>query len=119
MALLTKSSFLAHCAFLPTIAVTEVVNCDLSGTPVTFAIDEAQFAPAYNLNEPERRRITSVQMGDATFPAEPIMMGDVRGFWAEGLAGSDVMMVMRADGSAVYADPRAGERLTGTCEVAQ
>ena len=105
------------CATLAGPAVAEVVTCDLSGTAVRFEIDRAQFAPAVDLAEPPRRRITTVQMGDAQFPAEPIMMGDVRGFWAEGLAGSDVMMVMQADGSAVYADTRAGTRLTGTCEV--
>jgi hypothetical protein len=99
--------------------MAEVVTCDLSGIPVRFAIDLAQFAPAQDLADPPKRRITTVQMGDALFPAEPILMGDVRGFWAEGLAGSDVMMVMQADGSAIYADTRAGERLTGTCEVIQ
>ncbi len=99
--------------------MAEVISCDLSGVPVRFEIDRTQFAPAIDKNEPERRRVTTVQMGDAQFPAEPILMGDVRGFWAEGLAGSDVMMVMQGDGSAVYADTRAGERLTGTCEVLQ
>ena len=107
------------CATLSGPAVAEVIACDLSGVPIQFAIDRAQFAPALDLAEPPRRRITTVQMGDATFPAEPILMGDVRGFWAEGLAGSDVMMVMQGDGSAVYTDARAGERLTGTCEVLQ
>jgi hypothetical protein len=107
------------CATLSGPAVAEVVSCDLSGTRVQFAIDRAQFAPALDLAEPPRRRMTTVQMGDAQFPAEPILMGNVRGFWAEGLAGSDVMMVMQADGSAVFADMRAGERLTGSCEVMQ
>ena len=111
------SAFL--CATLSSSAMAETISCDLSGTPVQFDIDRAQFAPAMDLSEPPRRRITTVQMGDAIFPAEPIMMGDVRGFWAEGLAGSDVMMVMQGDGSAVYADTRAGQRLTGTCEVVQ
>ena len=107
------------CATLSGPAMAEVVTCDLSGTLVRFEIDRAQFAPALDLAEPPRRRVTTVQMGDAQFPAEPIMMGDVRGFWAESLAGSDVMMVMQADGSAIYTGARAGERLTGTCEVLQ
>jgi hypothetical protein len=107
------------CATLSGPALAEVVSCDLSGTPVEFAIDRAQFAPPLDLAEPPRRRITTVQMGDTQFPAEPILMGEVRGFWAEGLAGSDVMMVMQADGSAIYSDARAGRRLTGTCEVLQ
>ncbi len=107
------------CASLSGPAAAEVVICDLSGIPVQFEIEREQFAPPLDLAEPPRRRITTVQMGDAEFPAEPILMGDVRGFWAEGLAGSEVMMVMQADGSAVYANTRAGERLTGTCEVLQ
>lgn len=107
------------CATMAGPSLAEVVSCDLSGVPVRFEIDRTQFAPAIDKDEPARRRITTVQIGDAQFPAEPIMMGDVRGFWAEGLAGSDVMMVMQGDGSAVYADSRAGERLTGTCEVLQ
>ena len=105
------------CASLASSVMAETVICDLAGTPVSFAIDRSQFAPAYHKNEPAQRRVTTVQMGAATFPAEPIMMGDIRGFWADGLGGSHVMMVMQADGSAVYANTRDGVRLTGTCEV--
>ena len=107
------------CATMSGPAMAEVINCDLSGTPVRFEIDLTQFAPALDQNEPPKRRLTTVQMGSARFPAEPIVMGNVRGFWAEGLAGSDVMLVMQADGSAIYSDARAGERLTGFCEVMQ
>ena len=107
------------CATLAGPAMADVVTCDLSGTPVAFEIDGSQFVDAYNPNEPERRRVTLVQMGQATFPAEPIMMGDVRGFWAEGMGGSDIMMVMQGDGTAVYSDARAGQRITGTCTVTQ
>ena len=109
----------ALCAAMTSPAMAEVVSCDLSGTPIRFEIDRAQFAPAIDTEEPTRRRITTVQMGNALFPAEPILMGEVRGFWAEGMGGSDVMMVIQSDGSAVYSDARAGERLTGTCEVLQ
>jgi hypothetical protein len=91
----------------------------MAGTSVSFAIDAAQFAPALDANEPPKRRITTVQMGDASFPAEPLVMGDVRGFWAEGMGGSDVMLVMQGDGSAIYADARAGTSITGACTVAQ
>lgn len=107
------------CATLSGPAMAEVVSCDLSGTPLRFAIDRAQFAPAIDQAEPPRRRVTTVQRGDATFPAEPILMGDLRGFWAEGKGGADIMLVIQADGTAVYANPRAGTRITGTCEVIQ
>ncbi len=107
------------CAAMAGPAVAEGVSCDLSGGPLQFEIDRTQFAPALDQNEPTQRRMTTVRMGDAQFPAEPILMGDVRGFWAEGMGGSDVMMVMQGDGTAIYTDTRAGERLTGTCEVLQ
>ena len=105
------------CAAMAGPAMGEVVSCDLSGVPVRFEIDRAQFAPALDPNEPTRRRVTIVQMGDAQFPAEPIVMGDVRGFWAASDDGADVMMVMQGDGSGVYT--AADQRLSGTCEVLQ
>ncbi|PJI91912.1 hypothetical protein BC777_0753 [Yoonia maricola] len=107
------------CAVMAGPAMAEVVSCDLSGTLVRFEIERSQFAPPMNPNEPTQRRVTTVQMGDAQFPAEPIMMDNIRGFWAEGAGGSDIMMVMQGDGSAVYADTSTGARLTGTCEVSQ
>lgn len=105
------------CATLSGPAMAEVVSCDLSGVPVRFEIDRTQFAPALDAKEPTRRHVTTVTLGDAVFPAEPVIIGDVRGFWAEGIEGSDVMMIMQPDGRAVYSNPRAGERLTGICEV--
>jgi len=107
------------CATLSSPAMADVVSCDLSGISARFEIDRAQFAPALDAQEPARRRVTTVSMGDATFPAEPIMIGGTRGFWAEGMGGTDIMLVMQPDGTAVYANPSAGERLTGTCEVLQ
>ena len=100
-------------------AVAETVTCDMGGTPVQFKIDRSQFGPAHAQGEPVQRRVTSVNMGNATFPAEPIIIGDTRGFWAEGLGGTEVILVMQADGSAVYANPHAGERIKGWCQVGQ
>ncbi len=107
------------CATLTGPAMADIITCDLSGTAVQFEIDRSQFAPAIDTQEPARRRVTTVRMDDAQFPAEPIMIGNTMGFWAEGLGGSEMMMVMQADGSAVFANARAGEHLSGTCEVAQ
>lgn len=107
------------CATLSGPAMAEVVSCDLSGTPVRFTIDRAQFAPALDPAEPPRRQVTTVTMDGTTFPAEPILMGGVRGFWAAARDGSEKMMVMQSDGSAAYADSATGQRITGTCEVAQ
>ncbi|MEM9786518.1 MAG: hypothetical protein AAF801_08440 [Pseudomonadota bacterium] len=104
---------------LSTPAMAETITCDLQGTPVNFTIDCTQFAPAQDSGEPPRRKVTTVQMGGAQFPAEPILMGDVRGFWGEGLGGSNVMFVVQPDGSAVFTNVEAGQRLTGQCEVRQ
>lgn len=100
-------------------AMADTVSCDLAGTAVRFDIDRAQFAPAIDMAEPQRRRITHVKMGQDVFTAEPVMLGDVRGFWTLAPDGSDVMMIMQADGQAVYDNPATGTRLTGTCEVLQ
>jgi len=107
------------CATLAGPVSANQISCDLGGTPVTFTIDRSQFAPAQNAGEPAQRRITTVRMGSTNFPAEPFIIGETRGFWAEGLGGTEAMLVVKADGSAVYANPRAGERLTGSCEVAR
>lgn len=100
-------------------AMADTITCDLEGTSLAFTIDRTQFAPPHDAGEPPRRKVTTVRMGDAQFPAEPILMGDVRGFWAEGLSGSNMMLVVQADGSAVFTNVDAGQRLTGQCEVRQ
>ncbi|SFS10143.1 hypothetical protein [Yoonia litorea] len=107
------------CASLASPATAAVVTCDLAGVPVSFAIDAAQFAPAQNAGEPPRRRVTHVTMGDTAFAAEPFRLGDTVGFWTKDSVGAETMLVVNADGTAVYADPQAGARLTGTCEVLQ
>lgn len=107
------------CAAMAGPVTAEVVTCDFPGMPVRFQIDRTQFAPAIDAGEPMRRRITTVQMGDTQFPAEPILMDDLRGFWAEAPGETGIMMVMQGDGSAVYSDTETGERLAGTCEVLQ
>lgn len=107
------------CASLGSPAIADVIACDMSGTPVQFEIDRTQFAPPQDVNEPHRRKVTTVKMGDAQFQAEPILIGDIRGFWAEDLEGTNVMLLIQSDGSAVYTDIRADQRLTGSCEMQQ
>jgi len=105
------------CATCAGPVLADQITCDMAGTSVAFAIDRAQFAPPVDAQEPAQRRITTVQMGDATFPAEPILIGDLRGFWAEGLGGSEAVLMIQGNGTATYANTREGTRLTGTCEV--
>ena len=104
-------------ALLGTPAAADSFVCNMEGTPVSFTIDMRQFGPAYNTGEPIPRRVTRVEMGGAQIPAEPIMIGEALGFWAEGMGGSEMMLLIQPNGSAVYANPRAGERLEGSCEV--
>ena len=98
--------------------MADVVACDLSGVAVRFEIDPSQFAPAHNPADPPRRQITTVQMDGAEFLAEPFMIADTRGFWAA-QNGAEVVLVMQADGTAIYTDARVDAPLTGTCEVLQ
>ena len=88
-----------------------------NGDAVTFQIDRNQFIDAVSPEEPIRRKVTFVQMGDARFPAEPFIIGDARGFHAEGMGGSQVMFVVQPDGSATYANTTSGDKRAGTCEV--
>ena len=90
--------------------------CETEPVSLRFDIDRNQFVDPVDPNEPPRRKITQVEMGARHFPAEPFLIGDVRGFWAEGLGGSDGIFVVNADGSAKYSNPQLGETLLGTCE---
>jgi len=83
---------------------------------VSFDIDRTQFAPVIDPAEPPRRKVTLVRMGDAQFPAEAIIMGGNRGFWAEGGGGSHVLFMVAADGTAQYIEDRTGVRMEGTCQ---
>jgi hypothetical protein len=107
------------CATLSGPAIADIVSCDLAGVPVRFAIDTTQFAPALSPNDPPRRQITTVQMGDGAFSAEPLLLGDTRGFWATQDNGAEVLLVMQPDGTAIYTDTRIVTPMTGTCEVLQ
>lgn len=110
---------IALCAIFAEPALAEVVTCDLSGVPVQFEIDQSQFAPAVDPNEPPRRRVTTVQLGPTSFLAEAMRMGDMRGFSVEGTEGTEMMMVMQGDGTAMLKNALTGTKLTGTCEVLQ
>jgi len=91
------------------------VVCEAAPVTVAFDINRDEFAPPVDPNEPPRRKVTTVQMGDARFPAEAIVMGDVRGFWAEGGGGSHVLFMVHGDGTAHYVDDLTGLRMEGTC----
>ncbi|WP_342075805.1 hypothetical protein [Yoonia sp. SS1-5] len=109
----------AICAVFAGPCWAENIACDMDGIALAFAIDRNQFVAPASPDEPPRRKVTMVSMGDAQFPAEPFLIGKTRGFWAEGWSGSDVIFVMQPDGSATYTDTRRDTRLTGHCEVRQ
>ncbi len=90
--------------------------CDETIVDLTFEIDRLQFIDPQDRSEPPRRKLSQVSMADRQFPAEPFLMGDVRGFWAEGLAGSHSIFIVNADGTAKFSNSEMGEHLIGTCE---
>ena len=92
------------------------MECLSEQVTIAFDINREEFAPAIDPGEPPRRKVTMVQMGGARFPAEAIIMGEARGFWAEGGGGSHVLFMVHGDGTAHYVDDRTGLRMVGTCE---
>jgi hypothetical protein len=95
----------------------EVVACDIDGDPLTFAIDRSQFSPPVDVNDPPRQAATVVQFGDKRFPATPFLIGDTRGFEAEGHDGTTTLFVIQSDGTAILSDRLVGLRVTGTCTI--
>ena len=99
-------------------AFAEVISCEMSdGDALEFTIDHNQFVDAIDVDEPPRRKVTYVQYGAKQFPAEPIVLGQTRGFHADGLGGSTMMFVMQNDGSAILTNRQQGLRVEGLCEV--
>ena len=106
------------CAILPGAVMAQSFDCAMDdGTRVTFRIDPSQFVTAVSPEEPIRKKLTVVQTGDATTPAEPFIIGDTSGFHAEGLGGTSIMFTVRPDGAAIRANVRSGARVEGQCEV--
>jgi len=115
--MMREASYGAAVALTATGAWAEQFACLLDdGTSVDFNIDRSQFIDAVTPEEPIRRKVTFVQMGDARFPAEPFIIGDARGFHGEGMGGSSIMFVVQPDGTATYANTTTGEKRTGSCE---
>jgi hypothetical protein len=99
-------------------AQADTVNCELvDGMLLSFVIDRNQFVTAVSPEEPIRRKVTVVRMGDDTLPAEPFLIGDMRGFHAEGAGDSQIMFVVHKDGTAQLTSRREGLAIDGTCEV--
>ncbi|WP_131801572.1 hypothetical protein [Cognatiyoonia koreensis] len=111
----------AGCAVLITgPAAAETVSCMMDdGDEVAFMIDRNQFTHPLDPDEPPQRKVTTVRYGAKHFPAEPILMGDIRGFQAEGLGGTTMLFIMQSDGTAILANNHEGLRIGGHCEVMQ
>lgn len=95
----------------------EAVLCDMQGAALEFFIDRNHFAAPVDANEPPRRAATVVSYGTQQFPATPFLIGDTRGFEAEGLGGTTTLFVMQPNGDAVYSNSLAGTRITGKCTI--
>ena len=103
-------------ALLAAPAMADVVSCDFSGMALEFTLDRTQFAPPVSPDEPPRRQLTIVTADDATFRAEPFIIGTTIGFLEE---DGERKLFMASDGDAVYDDPAGDAQLTGRCEVLQ
>jgi len=91
--------------------------CFQEAVDLHFVIDHNQFSDAVDVNDPPRRKVTLVTLGDEQYSAEPMIIGDVRGFWQDTEAMIDRIFTMQADGSGVYSESPSGKTLTGSCEV--
>lgn len=99
-------------------AQADTVSCVLvDGTGLSFVIDRNQFVTAVSPEEPIRRKATVVRMGADTLHAEPFLIGDMRGFQAEGPSDSHMMFVVHKDGTAQLTRRGDGLAIDGTCEV--
>ena len=105
------------CALLAGPIAAETITCDLGGDMLRFTIDHSQFVNPQDPNDPPRRKITTVQYADKQFPAEPIVMGDLRGFHAEGLGGTAALFIVQPGGAAALTNHKLGQRIEGTCQV--
>ena len=94
-----------------------LTDCATETLALDFVIDRSQFVAAVDVNEPPRKKVTVVTLGEEQFRAEPFLIGDVRGFWQDTEAMSDRMFTMQADGSAIYSESPSGVQLSGLCEV--
>jgi len=101
-------------------AIAQSYNCEMDDARnVSFRIDIAMFVDAISAKEPIQRKVTQVALGEARFPAEPFVIGAMRGFSAEAQGGSTVMFVVTEDGVAALSDRQAGLKINGYCEVHQ
>ena len=89
--------------------------CVLDTMDIRFAIDVTQFAPAVNAADPPRRQQTVVEQDGVARVATPFILGDLVGYTAEALGGTQDILVIQPDGRAQLTNPRAGVRKTGFC----
>lgn len=82
----------------------------------TFAIDATQFVARQDPDDPPRRQITNVQMDDARFIAEAIVLpGGVVGFYEDAGALGSRLMIVQPDGSARLIMQPQNQTWRGTC----
>ncbi|MEL6958482.1 MAG: hypothetical protein AAGL89_05960 [Pseudomonadota bacterium] len=89
-------------------------NCDKM--QVRFEIDDSQFAPPINPNDPPRRQVTLVEMDGARFAAEALKMGGgIEGFYEEAGELGSRLMIVQPNGSARLSLRPINEVWTGQC----
>ena len=85
--------------------------------PLSFEIDRNQFVAPVDANEPPRNKVTQVDLGGVKFAAEPLIIGDMMGFWEDAEAMGERMFTLGPDGMGLYTEWPAGVELSGECVV--
>lgn len=97
-----------------TCSMVPCTNCTDHPVTVSFVIDESQFVAPQHKRDPPRRKVTYVQADAQRYYAEPIMLGKVRGFWAESVK---VMFIVQPDQSAKLTGNETRLQSSGQCVI--
>ncbi len=93
-------------------------NCltDCEETSVRFSVDASQFVAPQDPNDPPRRQVSDVTIGERRFTAQAIMMdGGVSGFHEDAGEMGSALMVVQSDGSARLILQPENRTLLGRC----
>jgi hypothetical protein len=86
---------------------------------VRFSIDSSPFLAPQDSNDPPRRQVNDVTMGDSRFNAQAIMMdGGIVGLHRDAGETARALMIVQADGSALLTLEPENQTLLGTCITA-
>ncbi|WP_245540841.1 hypothetical protein [Octadecabacter antarcticus] len=110
--------FMAAPAAADLLCLLTDVNClsDCAETSVHFSINTSQFVDAQDPNDPPRRQVSDVAIGDRRFTAQAIMMdGGIVGFHEDAGELGSALMIVQASGAARLTLQPQNITLRGMC----